>query len=100
METIKRFLIFILAGALTGGMLAAWVAPHFVAWYQTPGGSTPALCNCKELIHETANMLNQAQVIGVIGGAMFGLFIGIVFRKRTKTNTGVNPANSAPLQKS
>ncbi len=100
METIKRFLIFILAGALTGGMLAAWVAPHFVAWYQTPGGSTPALCNCKELIHETANMLNQAQVIGVIGGAMFGLFIGIVFRKRTKGATSEVVRSSDPPVKS
>jgi hypothetical protein len=89
----KTVVIFLLAGALLGGVIASLVVPPALTWYTTPGGlpegaQVQALVQIPEVIRYATGRLMRAQAIGVAVGAVAGLIGGIVFvRRKTSVPT-------------
>jgi len=86
---MKGILIFVLAGALVGVLLASWIVPPALAWYTTPGGlpqgaEVQAVVQISEVIRYSTSQLLRGQLIGgAIGGAL-GLVSGLVLEFRSR----------------
>src|SRR5262245_47872311 len=96
---MKTTVIFVLAGALIGILIASWVVPPALAWYTTPGGlprgaEVQAVVQISEVIRYTTSPLLRGQLIGGAIGAVLGLASGIFFRTRSRRSTVPAPAPS------
>jgi hypothetical protein len=100
MNGIKSVLVFMLVGALVGAVVASFVVPPWLAWYNEPGAITPGkqvetLCNLPELIRYTSARLLRGQLIGAGVGALVFLFPGIMWARRRERTSGL-PATTSP----
>ena len=82
-----KIVIFMLAGALLGAVVASFVVPPVLAWYNETGKISSAsqvqtLCNLPELIRYTSSRLLRGQLIGAAIGALLLLYPGIVAARR------------------
>ncbi len=85
--------LYILTGALVGGVTASFVVPPFLSWSNEPGAinagkQVETLCNIPELIHYTASRLLCGQLIGAIIGALVGL-VPALMRSRHRPSGGL-----------
>ena len=76
-----------LFGAILGAVVASFVVPPVLAWYNAPGAISPSgqvetLCNLPELIRYTSKRLLLGQAIGAIVGAIVFFFPGLAFSRR------------------
>ena len=83
-----------LIGALFGALVASFVVPPWLAWYNEPGAIAPGkqvetLCNLPELIRYTSSRLLRGQLIGAAIGALVFLFPGILVVRRRADTTGL-----------
>jgi len=86
---VKTVVIFVLAGALVGGLLASLIVPPALTWYITPGGlpegaQIQALVKIPDVIRYATGKLMRAQAIGVGIGAVAGLIAGVLFVRRRR----------------
>jgi hypothetical protein len=86
---VKTTLILVLAGALTGAIVASFVVPPALAWYTEPGGlpagaAIPAVVQIPQVIRYATNGLIRGQVIGGGIGAAVGLVLGITIGVRRR----------------
>jgi len=77
-----KIVIFMLAGALLGAVVASFVVPPALAWYSSPGGlpqgaQIQAVVQIPEVIRYATSHLIQGQAIGGMIGAALGLVLGI-----------------------
>ena len=79
MSVMKTVSSFVLAGARAGAVLATFVTSAFIGWYNTPGGSAPALCNCNDVVRATTEQLVHGQLYGAAIGALVALVLGVLF---------------------
>lgn len=91
---LRTVLVFMLIGALLGALVASFVVPPWLAWYNEPGAITPGkqvetLCNLPELIRYTSSRLLRGQLIGAAIGALVFLFPGILVVRRRADTTGL-----------
>jgi hypothetical protein len=95
---MKRAGIFALVFALVFGLLASWIGPLAIAyWYRppVPAGANAAF-NCTEAVEWGMGRLLWTQVIGIIGGALVGLIIGLMWaRHKTALAAAGQPPKSA-----
>jgi hypothetical protein len=86
---MKTTLMFVLAGAFIGAVVASLVVPPALAWYTSPGGlprgaEISAVVQIPEVIRYATTRLIWGQLIGAgIGGAA-GLVLGILIRRGGK----------------
>ena len=81
MQTKKpKFLMFIFLGAIIGSALASWLAPKGIAWYFDPPVDIGV--NCKSATEWAMNRLRTMQIVGLGVGAVFGLILAIVVKRR------------------
>jgi hypothetical protein len=83
-----KTLVFVLAGALIGVVVASIVVPPALAWYSTPGGlpqgaQIQAIVQISEVIRYATSKLIRAQLIGALIGGGIGLVAGIVLDVRS-----------------
>jgi len=76
-------LLYVLVGAVVGAVIASFVVPPFLAWYNEPGAinagkQVETLCNIPELIRYTSSRLLRGQLIGAFIGAMVGLVVALM----------------------
>jgi hypothetical protein len=93
---VKGAIILMLAGALVGIAVAAAVVPPLLGWYTSPGGlpqgaEVQAVVQIPEVIRYATSRLIFYQAIGGGLGALAGLVIRLLFRRRPAP-----PASSAP----
>ena len=86
---MKTTLILMLAGALIGVVVAAFVVPPALAWYTAPGGlpqgtQIQALVQIPEVIRYATGRPIHGQLIGGGVGAALGLIAGLVLNYRTR----------------
>jgi hypothetical protein len=84
-----RILVFVLAGALLGIVVASVVVPPALSWYTTPGGlpqgaQIQALVQIPEVIRYSTGRLIQGQMIGAAIGAIAGLGLGLFANSRSR----------------
>jgi len=83
-----KIVIWALAGALLGIVVASLVVPPALAWYTAPGGlpqgtQIQALVQIPEVIKYSTSRLIRGQMIGAFVGAALGLGLGLFLGNRT-----------------
>lgn len=84
---LKTVATYMMVGALVGGVIASFVVPPVLAWYNETGKISSAsqvqtLCNLPELIRYTSSRLLRGQLIGAGIGALVFLFPGLAAVRR------------------
>ena len=84
---MRRILAFMLAGAILGAVVASFVVPPLLSWYNEPGAIAPGrqvetLCNLPELIRYASKRLLIGQLVGAVIGALIFLFPGLAVARR------------------
>jgi hypothetical protein len=84
-----KILLFVLAGALLGIVVASLVVPPALSWYTTPGGlpkgaQIQALVQIPEVIRYSTGRLIQGQMVGAAIGAIAGLGVGFFANSRSR----------------
>jgi ABC-type phosphate/phosphonate transport system permease subunit len=78
---MKRVAIGALLGAVIFSILTTWLGPKMIGWYVTPADQ-PAALSCQAAVVGAMHRLVQTQLIGTAIGALVGLFLGILFRRK------------------
>jgi hypothetical protein len=96
-NSVRTVAVYMVIGALLGGVAASFVVPPVLAWYNqageiAPGKQVETLCNLPELIGYTSSRLLRGQLIGAGIGALLFLFPGIIAARRGPAGGGT-PAN-------
>lgn len=86
---MKTTVIFVLAGAVLGVLVASWIVPPALAWYTSPGGlprgaEVQAVVQISEVIRYSTSQLLRGQLIGAGIGAALGLASGIFVDVRSR----------------
>jgi hypothetical protein len=84
---VRTVLVFMLVGAIVGAVVASFIVPPVLAWYNAPGAIAPGkqvetLCNLPDLIRYTSKRLLLGQAIGAAVGAIVFLFPGLALSRR------------------
>ena len=101
-HSVKTVLIFVLAGALLGAVVASFVVPPALSWYTAPGGlpkgaQIQALVEIPEVIRYATGRLMRGQLIGGGIGALLGLVAGVLAMRKGQIAAVANtPASSPP----
>ncbi len=84
---MRRTVIAALACALLCGILASWLGPRMIAyWYAPPvAAGSAAAFNCTEAVTWAMRKLIWTQAAGILGGAILGVVIGVLTRRRPAT---------------
>ena len=96
---MKTVLVAMLVGAVLGVVVASFIVPPLLSWYNEPGAIAPlgkdvqTLCNLPQLIRYTSNRLLVGQLIGAGIGAIVAFFPGLsLVRRRARHAAAVVPA--------
>ena len=86
---MKNVLIFVLAGALLGIVVASLVVPPALSWYTAPGGlpqgaQIQALVQIPEVIRYSTGRLIRGQMIGAAIGAIGGFAVAFFASARPR----------------
>ena len=84
---MRTVFVFMLVGAIVGAVVASFIVPPVLAWYNAPGAISPGkqvetLCNLPDLIRYTSKRLLLGQAIGAVVGAIVFLFPGLAVSRR------------------
>lgn len=82
MSAAKTLAIYAIVGGFLAFIATSLVIPPMLAWYNEPG-TGGALCNCADLVRATTSQLLKAQGFAAAGGALLGLIVGIIVRRRS-----------------
>jgi hypothetical protein len=86
-NAVRTVAVYMMIGALVGGVAASFVVPPVLAWYNqtgeiAPGKQVETLCNLPELIRYTSSRLLRGQLVGAAIGALLFLFPGLIAARR------------------
>ena len=94
---MKTAFILMLIGALVGVVAASFIVPPMLGWYSSPGGlpqgaQVQAVVQIPEVIRYATSRLLMGQTIGGGIGAVLGLVIYFVSKRRKASTPSQNPA--------
>jgi hypothetical protein len=84
---MKNTLILMLSGAIVGIVAASFIVPPMLSWYTEPGGlpkgaQIQAVVQIPEVVRYVTSRLLWGQVIGGGSGAVLGLVLSFVTRRK------------------
>ncbi|MBZ4395530.1 hypothetical protein OWM54_18400 [Myxococcus sp. MISCRS1] len=94
MNAAKTLLNFVLLGTLLGVLVASWVGPNYLGWYNETPLASQTMCNLPEVIRNVTTDLIHYQTIGAGVGAFIFLVLGVLFvmrANRKARDTGAPP---------
>ncbi|MGE5414651.1 MAG: hypothetical protein ACM3NW_10775 [Syntrophomonadaceae bacterium] len=96
---MKTLFIWLLAGALLGGVAASFIVPPMLSWYNeagylSQGGQPAAVVNLPNVVRYATDRLIRGQAIGAGIGAVVFIAIGLAVggRSRRRANAAAAPA--------
>jgi hypothetical protein len=96
MNVAKTLLNFVLAGALLGIVVASWLGPSFLGWYNETPYATQTMCNLPDVIRRTSASLLSYQATGAGIGGFVMLVLGILFVRRASRRARAQAAQTPP----
>lgn len=95
---MKTALILMLTGALVGVAVASFLVPPMLSWYTAPGGlpqgaQIQAVVQIPEVIRYATTKLLWGQAIGGGIGAVLGLLVEFLSRRRPHPVAASHPEN-------
>ena len=95
---MKGIVIWVLAGALAGGVAASFIVPPMLSWYNeagylSQGNQAAAMVNLPEVVRYSTGRLIRGQAIGAAIGAVLFFVLGLVVggRRRNRAATPTSP---------
>jgi hypothetical protein len=67
---MRRFLLWVVVGAFSGAVIATLAAPWVLETFLATTGAQDAMCQCSELVANTASTLIKTQLWGMVVGAI------------------------------
>ena len=94
MSSAKTILTLMMLGALLGAVVASFVVPPVLGWYNEPGAISPGrpvetLCNVPDLIRYATRRLLEGQLVGAAIGAAIFLVLGVILTRRRAATADV-----------
>jgi hypothetical protein len=78
---MRGFLIWMTVGAFLGSVVATFIAPYVLETLLATTGAQDAMCQCSQLVANTASLLIKTQIWGaVIGAAILPIVVYVVRR--------------------
>lgn len=96
MEKLKTVLTFMLGGAFLGNLVATFVAPRFMAWYNSTPLASQTMCNLPQVVQDVSSQLIRSQLIGSGIGAVVFLVLGILAVRARTRKQNATPPPTAP----
>jgi hypothetical protein len=96
MNVAKTLLNFVLAGALLGIVVASWLGPSFLGWYNETPYATQTMCNLPDVIRRTSASLLSYQATGAGIGGFVMLVLGILFVRRASRRARAQAGQTPP----
>ena len=98
---MKSILIWILAGALLGGVAASFIVPPMLSWYNEAGylsqsGQPAAVVNLPQVVKYATSRLIRGQAIGAGVGAVVFFVLGLAVGGKSRRRV---PAPPEPAQR-
>jgi len=84
MSTFKSLLLYVCGGAFAGFAVASLVVHNVQVWYNSPGGTSSAMCSCVEVTRTTMAALLHGQLVGMGVGGVAALTLALVLRRKKK----------------
>ena len=96
MSSVKTVLVSMMIGAILGTVVASFVVPPLLSWYNETGALSEGkqiqtLCNLPELIRYTSTRILRGQLIGAGAGALLFLFPGLMTARRRREAVPATP---------
>jgi cellobiose-specific phosphotransferase system component IIC len=82
---VGRILAWMCGGALLAVILTTWLAPSVFVWWFTPPAGLTMTFDAPKAIQWGMNRLIHAQMISLLVGAVLGLVVGLLLRRRGAT---------------
>ena len=79
---MRFYLGWLLVGAFIGGAAATFVAPFVLQTLLASTGAQDAMCQCTELVSNTASLLIKTQLYGAGAGALLFPVAAWLFRRK------------------
>lgn len=100
---MKSLLIWILAGAVLGGIAASFIVPPMLSWYNeagylSQGGQPAAMVNLPQVVRYATSRLIRGQAIGAGIGAIVFFALGLAVGGRSRRQTDAPPAPAQRIQ--
>ena len=94
---MRWFLTWVIAGLFVGSAVATVAAPVVLETLLASTGAKDAMCQCTELVNNTASLLIRTQLWGaVVGGALFPLVAWLAKRRWGSKDAASGPHETAP----
>jgi hypothetical protein len=77
MAFFRLLLSCAVGGALVGVLAVSLVGPKYIAWDNTPGSGTSAMCLCQEVARQGADRIIAYQMTGAAAGALTGAAVAV-----------------------
>jgi len=84
---MKRVAISALLGAVIFSVLTTWLGPKMIGWYVTPADQ-PAALSCQAAVVGAMHRLVQTQMVGTLAGALVGVVLGLLLRRKAPPPAG------------
>jgi len=82
MKAIKRFILFLLVGALCGSVFFAWFSPGMIEWYFSPPADLAL--SCKPAVQWAIETYRKVIFLGSAAGMLLAGFLFFIFGTRSK----------------
>jgi hypothetical protein len=83
---MRFYLAWLAVGAFVGGGIATLCAPFVLETFLASTGAADAMCQCSQLVKNTASLLVKTQLWGALAGAVLFPVAAWLTRRKLKPN--------------